>query len=45
MTAQAQAGRVNQKQRTRTAIVTAARNLIKGGAEVSMPAIASAALV
>ncbi len=45
MTTQGQAGRVNQKQRTRTAIVTAARNLIKGGAEVSMPAIASAALV
>jgi AcrR family transcriptional regulator len=46
MTIQAQAGRVNQKQRTRTAIIGAARELVKGsGAEVTMPAIARAALV
>ena len=41
----AQAGRVNQKQRTRTAIVDATRELIKDGAAVTMPAIARAALV
>jgi AcrR family transcriptional regulator len=40
-----QAGRVNQKQRTRTAIVHAARELIRGSAEVTMPAVARAALV
>ena len=45
MTIQAGAGRVNQKQRTRAAIVDAARELIKGSAEVTMPAVASAALV
>ncbi len=45
MTAQAQAGRVNQKQRTRTAIVEAARELIGTSAEVTMPAVAKAALV
>jgi AcrR family transcriptional regulator len=45
MTADAPAGRVNQKQRTRTAIVAAARDLITGSAEVTMPAIARAALV
>jgi AcrR family transcriptional regulator len=39
------AGRVNQKQRTRTAIVTAARALLTAGGEVSMPAVAKAALV
>ncbi len=37
--------RVNQKARTRSAIVAAARSLIAGGAEVSMTAIAQAALV
>ncbi len=42
---QDQAGRVNQKQRTRTAIVEATRELIKDGAAVTMPAIARAALV
>ena len=36
---------MNQKQRTRTAIVAAARELIKDGAAVTMPAIARAALV
>ncbi len=45
MTLQARAGRVNQKQRTRTAIVAAARGLIGSGSEVTMPAVASAALV
>jgi AcrR family transcriptional regulator len=45
MTIQAQAGRANQKQRTRTAIVDAARELIRGSAEVTMPAVARAALV
>jgi AcrR family transcriptional regulator len=44
MTSQDLAGRVNQKQRTRTAIVDAARELIRG-AEVTMPAVAKAALV
>src|SRR5215472_16676555 len=39
------AGRVNQKQRTRTAIVDAARELIRGQALVTMPAVARAALV
>jgi AcrR family transcriptional regulator len=38
-------GRTNQKTRTRTAIVAAARALIDGGAEVTMPAVAEAALV
>jgi AcrR family transcriptional regulator len=45
MTADAPAGRVNQKQRTRAAIVAAARDLIAGSAEVTMPAVARAALV
>src|SRR5258708_9640538 len=45
MTIQAQSGRVNQKQRTRTAIVAAARELMQGSAEVTMPAVARAALV
>lgn len=45
MTADASAGRVNQKQRTRAAIVAAARDLITGSAEVTMPAVARAALV
>src|SRR5580704_796180 len=45
MNMQAQAGRVNQKQRTRTAIVAAARGLIGAGTEVTMPAVARAALV
>jgi AcrR family transcriptional regulator len=39
------AGRVNQKQRTRTAIVDAARELIRGSAEVTMPVVAKSALV
>ncbi|MGW4566003.1 TetR/AcrR family transcriptional regulator [Streptomyces sp. NPDC004561] len=45
MTAQSGTGRTNQKQRTRTAIVAAARELIGTGAEVTMPAVARAALV
>jgi AcrR family transcriptional regulator len=45
MAADARAGRVNQKQRTRAAIVAAARDLITGSTEVTMPAIARAALV
>ncbi len=45
MTIQARAGRANQKQRTRTAIVDAARELIRGSDEVTMPAVARAALV
>ena len=38
-------GRSNQKRRTRTALVEAARELIASGGEVTMPAIARAALV
>ncbi len=38
-------GRVNQKRRTRTAIVAACQELIQAGAEVNMPAVARAALV
>ena len=45
MTAQTGTGRTNQKQRTRTAIVAAARELIGTGVEVTRPAIARAALV
>ncbi|MFD3376567.1 MULTISPECIES: TetR/AcrR family transcriptional regulator [unclassified Streptomyces] len=45
MTAQTGTGRTNQKQRTRMAIVAAARELIGTGAEVTMPVIARAALV
>jgi AcrR family transcriptional regulator len=45
MAVAASAGRANQKQRTRAAIVAAARDLISGSAEVSMPAVARAALV
>ncbi|MFF1654982.1 TetR/AcrR family transcriptional regulator [Streptomyces sp. NPDC058255] len=44
-TAQTDTGRSNQKKRTRTAIVEAARELIGTGDEVTMPAIARAALV
>jgi AcrR family transcriptional regulator len=38
-------GRANQKQRTRTAIVAAARELARTGSEVTMPAVAMEALV
>ncbi|MER6069611.1 TetR/AcrR family transcriptional regulator [Streptomyces sp. NPDC001817] len=44
-TTQTDTGRSNQKKRTRTAIVEAARELIGTGGEVTMPAIARAALV
>jgi AcrR family transcriptional regulator len=45
MAAEAPVGRANQKQRTRAAIVAAASHLITGSAEVTMPAVARAALV
>ena len=45
MTSQAGTGRVNQKERTRRAIVQASRDLIRGGGEVTMPAVAKSALV
>jgi AcrR family transcriptional regulator len=38
-------GRVNQKRRTRGAIVAACQELIRTGADVNMPAVARAALV
>ncbi|MCC5477025.1 TetR/AcrR family transcriptional regulator [Streptomyces sp. NPDC059680] len=44
-TTQTDTGRSNQKRRTRTAIVEAARELIGTGGDVTMPAIARAALV
>ncbi|WP_406263572.1 TetR/AcrR family transcriptional regulator [Streptomyces sp. NBC_00191] len=44
-TTQTDTGRSNQKKRTRTAIVDAARELIGTDGEVTMPAIARAALV
>jgi AcrR family transcriptional regulator len=45
MTGQATAGRVNQKLRTRSAILQAAAELSRTGREVTMPEIARAALV
>ncbi|HEX3787200.1 MAG TPA: TetR/AcrR family transcriptional regulator [Pseudonocardiaceae bacterium] len=45
MTEQSTTGRVNQKQRTRKAIVEAAAELSRTGREVTMPEIAKAALV
>lgn len=45
MTAQVSTGRTNQKQRTRMAIVAAARELIGTGADMTMPVVARAALV
>lgn len=38
-------GRVNQKARTRAAIVLAVQDLARAGAEITMPAVAKAALV
>jgi AcrR family transcriptional regulator len=38
-------GRVNQKARTRAAIVQAVQDLARAGAEITMPAVAKAALV
>ena len=40
-----QGGRLNQKRRTRTAIIAACQELITAGADVNMPAVARAALV
>lgn len=45
VTPYATAGRVNQKERTRAAIVQSARDLIRGGAEITMPSVAQAAQV
>ena len=45
MVVRSQGGRVNQKARTRMAIVGAARELIQTGQPVTMPAVAQAALV
>src|SRR3954468_303918 len=45
MATQVDGGRSNQKRRTRAAIVEAARDLVETGVEVTMPAIARAALV
>jgi hypothetical protein len=41
MTTQLHTGRVNQKERTRTAIVRAAREQMVSGAKVSMPLVAT----
>jgi AcrR family transcriptional regulator len=43
--AEPRTGRANQKARTRSAIVAAARALIRDGEEVTMPGVARAALV
>lgn len=45
MTMHLNTGRSNQKERTRTAIVTAAREAIAAGNEISMPDVARRALV
>jgi len=45
MTTRVRTGRANQKERTRTAIVDATRDLIRTGGEVTMPTVAAAALV
>jgi AcrR family transcriptional regulator len=45
MTTPVQTGRANQKARTRTAIVNAARDLIRTGGEFTMPIVAKVALV
>lgn len=45
MSTQAHGGRVNQKERTRRAIIEAAREVIRTGGEVTMPAVAKSALV
>jgi AcrR family transcriptional regulator len=45
MTTEDEAGRANQKKRTRTAIVEAGRELIRSGGPVTMPDVAKAALV
>ena len=45
MTTDSDTGRVNQKKRTRVAIVQACRELIRSGAPVTMPDVAKAAFV
>jgi AcrR family transcriptional regulator len=45
MATEVSTGRANQKLRTRTAIVDATRSLIRSGSEVTMPAVARAAMV
>jgi AcrR family transcriptional regulator len=45
MCAEVRTGRANQKLRTRTAIVDATRSLIRSGSEITMPAVARAAMV
>jgi AcrR family transcriptional regulator len=45
MTTEDGTGRANQKKRTRTAIIEACRELISSGAPVTMPDVATAALV
>ena len=40
-----ESGRVNQKRRTRAAIIAASQQLITSGADINMPAVARAALV
>jgi AcrR family transcriptional regulator len=45
MGAESDAGRVNQKTRTRVAIVEACREIIRTGAPVTMPGVARSALV
>jgi AcrR family transcriptional regulator len=40
-----QTGRVNQKERTRAAIVDATRDLMRAGGEITMPSVAQAARV
>ncbi len=45
MAIESQAGRINQKARTRRAIVDACREIIRSGGPVTMPEVAAAALV
>jgi AcrR family transcriptional regulator len=45
MTTEVSTGRANQKLRTRSAIVAATRSLIRAGGEITMPAVAHAAMV
>ena len=40
-----ESGRINQKRRTRAAIIAACQQLITAGADINMPAVARAALV
>ena len=45
MTSEVSTGRANQKLRTRNAIVDATRGLIRSGSDITMPAVARAAMV